>query len=207
LDGQLADVVIEIENSTLKAPFAGIVAARHVNQGSVVSAGMPIIRVVAADSLEAWIGLPVERAAEVRVGQQNGVTVQGRRFDGVVAAKRAEIDRSTRTRTVILSVDAKLSNEILPGAVVRMDLRRETEGGGFWLPLTSLMREARGLWSVYVVEADDDRAQKVSRRYVELTHLENDRALVRGTLDAGDLVISDGTHRVVPGQEVRAKAG
>lgn len=46
--------------------------------------------------------------------------------------------------------------------------------------------------------------QIVSRRDVEVLYLEGELARVRGTLDAGDLVIADGTHRVVPGQRVES---
>ena len=91
---------------------------------------------------------------------------------------------------------------MLPGAVARIELGREVESPGFWLPITSLTRGSRGLWSVYAVARMGDGKQIVSRRSVEVIHTEGERARVRGTLDDGDLVISDGTHRVVPGQRV-----
>ena len=67
-----------------------------------------------------------------------------------------------------------------------------------------MTREVRGLWSVFVVVGSPND-QKVSRRIVELLHVERDRVFVRGTLDVGDLVIANGTHRVVVGQKVRSK--
>jgi hypothetical protein len=44
---------------------------------------------------------------------------------------------------------------------------------------------------------------RVARRDLEVLHTESDRVLVRGTLQAGEQVITGGTHRVVPGQVVR----
>ncbi|MEM7594482.1 MAG: efflux RND transporter periplasmic adaptor subunit, partial [Cyanobacteria bacterium P01_A01_bin.83] len=41
------------------------------------------------------------------------------------------------------------------------------------------------------------------RRYVELLETQGDRVLVRGTLQEGDEIIVDGTHRLIPGQLVK----
>ena len=41
------------------------------------------------------------------------------------------------------------------------------------------------------------------RREVEVLQTETDRAFVRGAIADGDLIVTDGIHRVVPGQIVR----
>jgi hypothetical protein len=71
-------------------------------------------------------------------------------------------------------------------------------------PLTALTRETRGLWSAYIVEGEGEEA-KVARHFVEVVHVENDRAWIRGTLDGDVEVVADGTHRIVPGQPVEIK--
>ena len=80
----------------------------------------------------------------------------------------------------------------------------ETENSGFWLPYSALQREASGLWSVFVLEAEGDR-QIVGRRIVEMVQLEETHTLVRGALSAGDVFIEDGLNRIVPGQAVKGK--
>jgi hypothetical protein len=66
--------------------------------------------------------------------------------------------------------------------------------------MTSLSESERGLWSVYVLGVDDI----VERRLVEVLHTEAKRVYVRGTLRDGDLVVSTGVQRIVPGQSVVA---
>ena len=39
----------------------------------------------------------------------------------------------------------------------------------------------------------------------EILHVESDRAFVRGSFEAGDLMINTGAHRVVVGQAVDAR--
>ena len=92
--------------------------------------------------------------------------------------------------------------------MVRLELGESVEASGFWLPSTAITKGARGLWSAFVAVADPNVTARsdlyrVERRDVEVLHTESDRVLARGTLDAGDAVVSNGTHRVVPGQLVR----
>ncbi len=204
LDGQLKDLELELEAGTLRAPFDGMVARRHVSQGSVVSTGMPIVRLVEQQSREAWVGIPVDMASRLKVGEEVLLNVVGETFAASVKAKLPELDRTRRTRTVIFAWDASLGDPVLPGEVARVQLRVESPTSGIWLPLAALTRDVRGLWSVLAVEGAQGQ-QVVTRRIVELLHAENGRAFVRGTLDDGDLVIANGTHRVVPGQRVRSR--
>jgi multidrug efflux pump subunit AcrA (membrane-fusion protein) len=168
----------------------------------VISAGMPVVRLVNTDSLQVWLGVPAELAASLEDDESHAIEIRGQDYDATLAAVLPEIDQTTRARTVIFQLDAESSNDISPGEVARVKLGRRITGSGYWLPLTAMMREARGLWSVFVAEPEGDR-WVLSRRFVEIVHLRDDRALVRGTLDSGDLVVADGTHRVVAGQRVR----
>jgi len=104
---------------------------------------------------------------------------------------------------VTFGFDEQTSEELSPGEVVRMRFERTHQTEGFWLPSSALTREIRGLWSVYAVEKDEGGANRVRRRYVEVIHVEGDRARVRGTDNEPFDYIARGVHRVVPGQKVR----
>ena len=52
-------------------------------------------------------------------------------------------------------------------------------------------------------EAAGDATHRLARRELELLHQEADRAFVRGTLKAGELVVGEGLQRLVPGLDVR----
>ena len=75
----------------------------------------------------------------------------------------------------------------------------------FWTPSTALVKGVRGLWSCYVVEpgpANEVGVARVEARDVEVLHVDERRAFVRGALAPGDLVVSSGAHRIVPAQRV-----
>ncbi len=76
--------------------------------------------------------------------------------------------------------------------------------------MTALTESSRGLWACYIAEpvASRDRlgseTHRLRRRELEVVHQEVDRVFVRGTLSAGELVVSEGLHRLVPNQRVRS---
>lgn len=75
-----------------------------------------------------------------------------------------------------------------------------TGKSGFWLPMSSVQKNSAGLWSVMVVESVNGK-QIVSQRPVEIEDIRDDAALVSGELD-DQLIVRDGVHRIVAGQNV-----
>jgi len=204
LDARLGDLSIDIEDSILLAPFDGTVAKRYVDEGTVVSPASPIVRLVEDQRLEAWIGLPVHRAARLEAGQSHEVMVGDRSYPAVIAAVVPELDPVTRTQTMILSLPTDPTSRLVPGQVVRLETAETVDTHGYWLPTTALARGARGLWSCFAIVSDETGIERVERRDLELLHTESKRALVRGTLQPGDRIVAGGTHRLVPGQQARS---
>jgi len=208
LDAALADIDIDLRKSTLKAPFAGTIARRLADEGTVVEAGRPIFRLVEAHVLEAWIGLPVDAARRLAEASVHRVKIDGQYLHATVARRFPEVDRATRTRMVVLRLDDPRFQDVVHGQIVRLPLEETVEANGYWLPSTALTKGARGLWTSFVVIPTDSSGStqselfRIERRDVEVLHTESSRVLVRGTLSAGDRVVTSGTHRVVPGQLV-----
>jgi len=75
LEAMLAGVKLDLEDSTLRAPFAGRIAARFIDEGTVVMPQTPVLRLVEDDALEARIGLPADVAASLEPGTEHDVTV------------------------------------------------------------------------------------------------------------------------------------
>lgn len=211
LDAELADLELELRGHALQAAFDGVIAQCHVAKGAVVSAGMPLVRLVDPSKLQVWVDIPAEQAAQRASGADWTVTVSEQPCRAQLVARLPQIEPTTRTRTVILDLTDAAANRVLPGDVARIELATQSQASGFWLPRSALTREPQGLWSVLVLEpevpasAESARAEtrKVARRLVEVLHIEASRVFLRGMLDDGERVIVDGTHRIVPGQQVQ----
>ena len=205
---RLRQIDVDLARSELVAPFAATVSRRLLDEGMVVSSGQALLNLVEAAPREVRVGVPPAVAQGLRLGETHPVSVGDRRLSATISAVLPELDAASRTVTVVLRLPA----EDLPvGATARLSLERSEAGEGFWLPTDALVAAERGLWSVYVLSPapppdanTPPQARQVARRVVEMVHTEGERSLVRGTLRPGEQVIASGTHRVVPGQWVRA---
>lgn len=207
LESKLEDIKLQIENHTLKAPFAGMIALRHKNEGEIVSSGMPVVRLVEIQKLEAWLSVPIVVASEINVGERYQIQVREKlSLPGTVRAKLPEIDASSRTRTIIVSISSPAKTQILPGDLASIEFKRIVPSKGFWLPMTALLRDPNGFWAVYVVEQDEEKRSFVSKKNIDVELMENDRVWVISEFAPTEKIISDGTYRVVPGQVVQLEA-
>lgn len=196
-----------LEQSRLLAPFDGVVTGRFADEGEVLGPGIPVLRVVEAGPREARIAVPVSLADSLAPGSPQAVLVGDAAHEAVVVAVLPEVDPATRSVPVVLrlaNANAPSVTAPVPGqpARIRITVAREDSAHGFWLPKTALAAAPRGLWTCLAVDPDEADGYRVSRRALEIVHVESDRVLVRGLLEAGDRVINDGVHRVVPGQRV-----
>lgn len=205
LEASLADVDVNVGKSTLKAPFDGIVSAQQFDEGVVVGAGQSVLRLVENEAPEARIGMPENAASRLQVGDPVTVNLGTERYSATVTSRLPEVDPDTRTQIVVFQIEPAAISRVNPGQTVRVELTETIPTGGIWLPTAALAQDIRGLWSVYVVTPIDgpDDTYDVQPNAVEILHQESDRALVRGTLQAGDRVVASGVHRLVPSQRVR----
>jgi RND family efflux transporter MFP subunit len=67
----------QIAEGEIRAPFAGVVAARHVDTGATVAEGSPIMRLISADVPRVRFAVPHQLVATLKVGAQVAVTVEG----------------------------------------------------------------------------------------------------------------------------------
>ncbi len=211
LDASLDNLEVELEKSILKAPFAGTVSARKVDEGTVISPGQSVMSLV-GDEIEVRIGMPVSTAESIQLGSTWPLQIGAKTYQARVSAILPVLDSSTRTVTVVLTLDNLVTKEVSPGQIARLKLVELIPTSGYWLPTTALVQGGRGLWSCYVlgepaqlesIASEATNIFHIQRRDVEILQTESDRVLVRGTLQAGDEVIVNGTHRLVPGQLVR----
>ncbi len=203
----LERVKSDLEDSVLSAPFDGVISERRMTVGSLASPGVAVFKLEQDDDLEAWIPVPVDLAETLTTEKEHSLSIGGSELKADLETILPEVDLTTRTRTAVFALDGKTSEAHLPGESVTLEVSRRIESGspGFWLPLTALTRETRGLWSVYGIDRVENELPKVTRNFVEVIHVDGDRAWVRGT-PAGEFeFIPAGIARVVPGQTVKVK--
>ncbi len=204
LDAEIADLDITIEKSVMKSPFNGIVSTRNLDEGTVVKAGTSILRLVENTQPKVKIGVPIYVANQIHAGSKKQITIGGNESSATVSSVLPEVNAITRTRTVVLKLPSSAIDRVSPKQIARLQVTQSKDVDGYWLPINALIKGDRGLWSCYaLVDSQDGKNKQAERRYIELLETQEDRVLVRGTIQPGDEIITDGTHRLVSGQIVR----
>ena len=151
--------------------------------------------------------LPRSAAALVDVGQSIYVSIGSEDRVATLTAK-SPLQDPTASQRILLEFNEDLPDDSWAfGQIVEIRVLVRTNVSGYWLPLSALQREADGLWSALLavpIDESEDSGSRIERRMLEIVQLERDFALVRGSLADGDLVVVNGTHRIVPGQQVDA---
>jgi membrane fusion protein, multidrug efflux system len=97
----------QLAKTVVRAPFAGVVAARPANAGDVVAPGAPMFTVVNPASMRLEASVPAAELAQVRVGTPVEFTVNGypdRRFTGRITRVNPVADPATRQVRLIVSL-------------------------------------------------------------------------------------------------------
>ncbi|MEO1006980.1 MAG: efflux RND transporter periplasmic adaptor subunit [Planctomycetota bacterium] len=199
-ESALALVEVDLSKSTIVAPFDGFVADRHADVGAVMQPGVRVLSLLETESPEVRIG--VAPRALAALGDRIDVVGEGRTWPARVVSVLPSIDRRTRTAEVRLALEEPLGGVLRDGGNVSIRLRDRLDERGFWVPLSALTQSNRGLWALYVVTPADE-GWILERREVELIRPEAVRAYVRGPVAGGELIVEDGTQRIVPGIRVR----
>ncbi|MBX3187581.1 MAG: HlyD family efflux transporter periplasmic adaptor subunit [Labilithrix sp.] len=114
-----------LAETQLRAPFAGIVAARYGDVGAFVRPGQPVLRIIATSDLRVRFAVSEEQARKVAVGHAITVSVDERLLSAVVETVAPEVEPASRTVFVEGSLRGAASDGAvasLAGRVVRVRL-------------------------------------------------------------------------------------
>lgn len=218
IEAQLRRLEIDVEKSAVTAPFAGLIAERDLDPGAVAQPGGPVARLLEVDAPRARIGLPPDRAAELRVGERYELEIRDRKVEATLAALRPDLAPTTRTVDALFDLSGAVDVGVAAGEsglsarqgeIVRLARDREVGARGAWLPIAALQEGAKGLWSVYVLKAEPDAegdAWRVGQEAVAPIQVRDQMVYVGGTIGDGALVVVSGVNRIGRGQLVRPVA-
>lgn len=193
-DAQMAQLDIQIEKSTLRAPFTGVVGARRADVGDTVAGGQALLNVFESGRAVFRVGLPPQLSPEMF--RNVTVMIDEMPYPATLRAVRPDIDPATRSRTALFDIEG--ADAVTFGQQGTLEVEIAQDLNGIWVPQDAMRAGVGGIWTVLV--ADD--ADAVASVAIEVLHIGADRAFVQGAFREGDRLIIDGAHKVTPGQTV-----
>lgn len=129
-----------LEDSTVRAPFAGQVTQRHVKVGERVAVNTAVVDVVDNTQLELEVALPVAQASRAEVGQSATLQLESAQQEvrATVVRVNTAVHTNTRTVPVYLSLPTnsarvgefatgRLTTGVIQGVLVPLDAVRNDQ--------------------------------------------------------------------------------
>ena len=183
------------------APFSGVITARNVDIGTLVSAasGDELFHIVADEKLRVYIQVPQIYAAQIKSGLEASLEFAerpGQRFSGKLVRSADAIGNETRTLRAEIEVDNSTA-KLLPGTYARVYLKLAAQPS-LRLPINTLIFRKEGL-QVATVNAQ----QKIHLQSIQLGRDYGIEVEVIAGLNADDLVVINPPDAITEGQLVR----
>jgi membrane fusion protein (multidrug efflux system) len=190
-----------LKNSSVIAPFAGLVAEKNGEVGEYYNAmmgGPPVYRLVKIDTVKVIIGVPEGEVPRVHPGQQARIsldTYPEEVFRGQVTRTGLTIDRFSRT----MEVEITAPNErglLKPGMLADIELVVGHRQGVLTVPQKAVIRDM-GIEQLFLVENGTAILRKVTSGVVQKGHVE-----ITEGLEGSEKVVVEGQFGLKEGDPV-----
>jgi RND family efflux transporter MFP subunit len=208
LEGQVVEANLQLEDSTLRAPYDGVIAQRFVEQGQNVRAQQPVVKFQDVNEVEIAVDVPEAvmvadlRSADILQLVAEFTAVPGLQFPVHVKEVAQRADPVTQTFSVRVAMQSPEGINLLPGmsATVSMTYRRAgILGGRVMVPVSAIFKSPSGEQIAWVLGAD----QTVARRPVTLGEASGNQIEVSSGLQSGDRIAVAGVGFLRDGMKVR----
>jgi RND family efflux transporter MFP subunit len=201
---EVAIAAQQLARTQIKAPFAGRVARRMADPGTMLANGTPLFTLVDNGVLEFRASVPSADYSKVRVGADVFVTVDalaGRPVKGKVARVSPLVEERTRSFEVVVQVPG--GSDLVGGLFARASVTVGKVASVLVVPPAALVRDGSDPLSAQAFVVTDGKAE---RKKVTLGVETADAIEVKAGLKAGDLVVLDPPVALSSGAPVELQA-
>lgn len=199
LSDQVSAAELNLDQATVRAPFAGVVSGRSVDAGQFVSTGTPLLSIVDLSTVELVAQAPVSAGAQLAVGQTVEVTVDGlagQTFTGDVVRINPIATQGARTIPVYVAI-ANPRAVLLGGMFAIGEVVIHEAEDALAVPPDALREDRDGL---HVLVVADGRAER--RAVTRGASWRGRLVQVTEGLEPGETVITAALSGIAPGDAV-----
>ena len=187
-----------LARTRLTAPIRGAIQRVAVQQGERVEVGAILVEIISADTVDLLATVPASALSGIRVNQRASVTEEG---ESAAAPARVQaiapaIDPTTGSGWVLIRAPNP-GGRLRPGAGASATIQLGTQHDQLIVPESALVVVGDSL-TVFVVAADST----VTPRAVTVGTRVGGRAVIRGEIAAGDIVVTQGAFGLEAGMHV-----
>jgi RND family efflux transporter MFP subunit len=208
LDGRVADARLQLEDSTLRAPYDGVIAQRFVEEGESMTPSKPVVRLQSVEELDIVVDVPeAALASDIR---STGIVRMAASVSGapgqqypVRLKEIAQVaDPTTQTFAVRFAMKPPAGATILPGMTATVTItyaRPNRWGNRVFVPISAVCKRDTGAQVVWIIGPN----QVVSARAVKLGSARDGDVEIVDGLKSGDRIVVAGATFLHDGMMVR----
>ena len=190
-----------VADTSVRAPFAGLVAERLVSVGDYVTRGTRVATVVKTDPLRVELTVPEQAVSLIKVGQPVKLTVdayQGEVFDAIIRFVSPSVRADQRALTVE-AIAPNRDGRLKPGLFATASIQQPVSAPALLVPATAV-ETVSGTSRLYIVKDD-----VIEERVVTTGERVGDNIEIVSGAAAGETVATEPKGRLVDGAPVRVR--
>lgn len=197
--GDLERTLAQLSQSTIVAPFTGVLGLRKVSVGDYVNVGQPLVNLQTVDPMLVDFSLPERYISQLKAGQKfilKTDTQPAQAIEGQIIAYESLVDVTTRT----ILVRGRIPNTtgtLIPGAYTDVDLFLGQKQATVMIPKIAVLYSKAGNYVYRVV------AGKAVKTPIKIARTLDKNMVVSAGLKSGDVVITSGQVNVNDGVAVK----
>lgn len=194
----------QLSKAVVRAPFTGSIDDVLAEQGTVVTPGMSLFRIVSLNDMHIEAEVPeiyltsIVKNTKVKVE----FPITGESVDTRVRQVGSYINPNNRSFRIEIPVP-NTSGNVKPNLTSRLMINDYTSENAILLPQSVISENALGEQYVYIVELKNGNGRyKAVKKIIETGKTQGDLVEILSGIKKGDQVIMEGARSVKDGQEV-----
>ena len=197
-----------IEEKTVRAPFAGKLGLRQVDEGQYLAAGTTVVTLQALDPIFIDFYVPQQALRILKDGQTVAADVDtypGVQFSGKIVSISSKVDTASRNVQIRASF-ANADRRLVPGMYATVEIDNGEASEHITLPQAAITYNAYGD-TVFVLQKNgtDDKGNPrltAVQRFVKVGATRGDQVAINEGVAAGDEVVTGGQVKLRSGAPV-----
>jgi RND family efflux transporter MFP subunit len=198
---QKATLLEQINKTTIKAPFNGVVTAKLSEEGAFAAPGLPLLQITDITTLKFTVNVPEKDLSQFKLNQSYSLTADA--YSEILLTGKTTMIGSKANMGSSFPVQFMVNNtsdlKIKSGMFGKVLLKREMSGKGIVIP-SSAIQGTENQPQVYVVKNGKAILQNIT-----ISKKIQNKAFVSNGLNEGDVIVTNGFINLFDGANVTVK--
>jgi len=198
---QKATLVEQINKTTIKAPFNGVVTAKLSEEGAFAAPGVPLLQITDITNLKFTVNVPENELSQFKLNQSYSLTVDA--YSEISLTGKATMIGSKANMGSSFPVQFSVNNtsdlKIKSGMFGKVIFKNDTQVKGIIIPASAIVGTANQP-QVYLIKNGKSVLQNIT-----ISKKIQNKAIVSSGLNEGDVIVTNGFINLFDGANISVK--